>query len=270
MIDSQTDYDSALKAGLILSEVRHVEDHPFVVIPDQSHVKSLEEFLPRPKRIQETVTCDDLESFIKYVGRFTTEETVIFARGSHKVDASFKAVFDYHHTQPGWGHHTAIYAPIPTEEWMRWRLADKARMRQAELGAFLEENLKEIVEPNGATLVEIARRLEATSTVKFASGHRLQNGNVELRYEEVTQARVGEKGTLHVPEMFAIGLALFEGGAAYRIDCRLKYTIREGQLQIWYELVNPYLVVKDALKQMCERIEKETGVPLFRGRRGNL
>ena len=75
---------------------------------------------------------------------------------------------------------------------------------------------------------------------------RLQSGEFEFQFSEQNQS----KGTVTVPEKIAIGIAPFQNGTRYRIEARLRYRLREGQLSIWYELIEPQKVLDDAFNEV--------------------
>lgn len=252
-----------LDAGAAIAEVTDVNGVPYLVVPGNYTLHDLEKTLENPTRKRGCLQFDDAESFVLYVNDHKGREGVtrIFQR-----DGSFTCVFDHHGEDfAGWGGHKATYAPVKTEEWKRWVGKNKLKMSQSDFAEFLEENQQQIVTPAGAEVLEVATRLEAVKSVNFLSGVRLDNGNQAFRYEETTEARAGTKGELQVPSQFQIGLALFEGGDGYRVTARLRYRIEEKQLKLWYELVNPHLIVKDAILAIGLAIESATKIKPLNG-----
>lgn len=265
-----TDFKAAFDAGLAQSEIRTGHGGtPFVVTPDGSAIRDLESLLPNPKRKRGTVTLHEVESFVSYVNRHkTVDSTMLYGTVPNITKTVITAVFNDHGDQPadaGWRDHRAMFTPKLTTEAARWNDNNKKQMSQADFAAFLEENLPNIIAPDGAQVLEVARRLEATTTVQFASATRLDNGNTALKYEEATEARVGEKGELLVPTQFKIGIVLFEGGPGYELAARLKYRLNGKTLVLWYELVNPHLVIKDAVGEILKAIRSETSLNILVG-----
>lgn len=263
-MDSQYNTNQTLlEAGMLLGEPKRLngsEGKPFIIVPASATVRDLEAYLPSPVAIAEVVRCTEATSFLKYVNQFKTPETQLFASVC-ATGADFTAVLDYHGPgKPSWGQHMAIYNCPQTEEWKRWTAYNNAAMDQQEFAEFIEMNQAQVVSPSGATLLEIARSLVAKIKVDFTSGIRLNNGNVQLQYEQVTEAKAGEKGTLEVPEKFKLGLVLFQGGPAYAIDALLRYRIVERKLTFHFVLVNPHLIIADAVQKLRDYFEEGLGI----------
>lgn len=260
----ENDFKTAYEAGLRVGEVRHCEtdSKPFVVIPRDSAVEDLERLLAQPLRRIGTRHFTEIPSWVRYVNKHKDSRTMVYAV---VTDYWMKllGILDDHgddDDHAGWRQHQAGFETQPTVEWKRWSGSNKREMGQREFAEFLEENLAQVLKPAGAEMLEVARRLEAKTTVDFTTAVRLDNGNEELRYEEKTEAKAGEKGVLQVPPGFTIGLVMFEGSAPYSIDARLRYRIREKQLKIWFDLVNPHLAVRDAVKSMLDTVRIDTGL----------
>jgi uncharacterized protein YfdQ (DUF2303 family) len=224
---SETNFAAAFNAGRIAGDAHAVENTPYVVVPDDAKIESLEKLLRNPTRKRGKPQFQELESWVHYVNKHKDEHTMLF------VDTrllAFLAVVDHHGKDlAGWSEHVALFTPLKTVEWARWEANNKKKFSQKEFAEFLEENLEQIIKPVGAEVLEVARRLEAQTSVDFTSAVRLDNGNQEFRYEEKTEAKAGEKGAVQVPSVFKLGLALFEGGVAYELTARLRYGSRTGR-----------------------------------------
>ena len=114
-------------------------------------------------------------------------------------------------------------------------------------------------------MLEISRSLEAKKKVNFASGLRLSNGQHQITYEETIEGTAA-KGRLMVPETFALGIAVFEGGDRYRVEARLRYRIADGgKMTMWFDLLRPHKVLEDALSFVLRSIEAELGMQVLNG-----
>jgi uncharacterized protein YfdQ (DUF2303 family) len=179
---------------------------------------------------------------------------------------AFQVIIDYHggNGEPGWCEHIAGFVARRSEEFKAWMLQNKKQLTQVDFARFLEDNLPDIVEPEGATLLEVALTFEAKKDVEFASGVRLQNGQIQFQYNEVIRG-AAQKGTLEVPEQFVLGIPIHVGGPAYRIPVRFRWRLHEGKAVFWYEIVRPHRYVEDALREIRERIGQETGLDVLAG-----
>lgn len=272
MEDTRTDFDAAFQAGLNQSSIQNSLEIPFMLTPCGTTVHSLEKMMANPVRKRGSLKFADAGSFTAYTNKHKADDITQLFATVREDGAVFTVIFDHHGQKPeyaGWGEHRAYFSTQPTVEWKRWTASNRKPMGQKEFSEFLEENLENIVAPAGAVVLEVARRLEAKTSVNFVSGVRLNNGDSQLVYEETTDAKAGEKGELKVPEVFKIGLRLFEGSAAYEVTARLRYRIEAQKLKLWYELVNPHLVVKDAVNELIATVRTETGLNALMGDPGN-
>jgi len=263
------DLNSALAAGAALGLPRTVavpaEAAPaglYTVVPEGYKLADLESFLPRPLRIKQEATLYDADSFIDYVQEFKTGATLIFF---DVQDESFAAAFDYHKLEePSWCDHSARFKPRRSVEFEAWLSANRKQMTQVEFARFIEENMPDIVEPPSAQLLQMTLTFEAKKSVEFASGVRLSSGQIQFQYDEIVRG-AAQKGTIEVPETFILGIPIHVNGPAYRINVRLRWRLQEGKVVFWYELVRPHRYIQDALKEIGERVAKETAAPLLSG-----
>jgi uncharacterized protein YfdQ (DUF2303 family) len=261
------DIQSAIAAGAALSEPRAVPETVnglYTVVPDGYKLESLEDFLPRPQRVRQEVSLHDAQSFIGYLREFGDHELSWIFFDQDKE--TFQAILDYHAANgaPGWCDHTATFTARRSVEFQTWLNQNRKQMGQVDFARFLEDNLPDVVEPAGATLLEVALTFEAKKDVEFASGVRLSNGQVQFTYNEVVRG-TAQKGTIEIPEKFVLGIPIHLGGPGYRIDVRLRWRLHEGKAMFAYELVRPHRYVEDALKEIRERIGQETGLDVLAG-----
>lgn len=260
---------SAIDAGMLLGEPKSPASRgAYAVLPKDCTIRSLEEFAASPSRVRQSVELFDADSFIAYILEFAyiTRTRVFFDAESE----SFTAILDYHEStedgtgEPGWCQHRAVFRCRRTPEFAAWMAKNKSAMSQIDFARFVEENLPDIVEPPGAQLLEVARTLEAKKEVTFSSGVRLDNGQVQFTYEEILRGSAA-RNTLEIPEQFVLGIAIHEGGPAYRIPVRLRYRIHEQKLVFWYEIVRPHRFLQDALGEIRQRVTSETTYPILSG-----
>lgn len=251
------------------------QDHPalpapFALVPTGTQVKDLEGLLAAPTRIRQGVTVLDADTFIAYINRYATPASVVFCDGPE--GRTFKGVLDYHQPdQPSWGQHVAVYQCPISIEWGRWKAADRKKMDQATFAEFFEDNIRDITVPEGipqapsaADMLEISRTLEAKKNISFRQGTRLDNGQVQLTYNEQIDGQAGETGQLKIPEQFYIGVRPFLGGDAFCVPVRFRYRIQESRLVMWFELVRPDKVLEEAYATVRAKIQEAiNAVPMY-------
>lgn len=262
----KSDIQAAIDAGVALAEPQVISDTPILLVPLGASVKNLEHLLDEPTRRRGQTTLRDEASFIKYVLE-ENESPAGGARiyGSYNPPQFIAVLNDHHKLNAGWRDFTAKFNCPLSIEWQAWLASSKKTMTQTDFAQFIEDNLPDIVEPAAADMLEISRSLEAKKKVNFASGIRLANGENQLTYEEEISG-TAQKGQLQVPEVFAIGIPVLEGGPRYRVEARLRYRIADGgKLSMWYELVRPHKVLEDAVKEVWQLIQTETNITILNG-----
>ncbi|MCP1646964.1 YfdQ family protein [Pseudomonas nitroreducens] len=243
---------------------------PVALVPSSVELTDLEHLLPAPSRVRENLNVLDAMTFIDYVKRFAKPSTAVFCNGP--TGLTFTAVIDYHQPdQPAWGSHVARYKCPTTVEWGNWKAFDRKKLDQASFAEFIEDNVRDIVQPNdqplapsAADMLEISRTLEAKKNISFRQGTRLDNGQIQLTYNEEIDGRAGATGQLNIPEQFYIGVRPFLGGEAFLIAARFRYRIADQRLVMWFELVRPDKVLEEAYGAVRKQIAEGIGeVPLY-------
>lgn len=236
---------------------------PFSVARRDSAVIDLEQFCEFPKRRQASLTFSELESFTRYVAAYKEEATIITISPE---TSALTAIIDYHSTEEnGWKRHKASFIPVFTDEWNHWTKKNKVAMNQQDFAAFLEDGLRNIVKPAAAEFLDIARTLEAKTSVNFKGGVRLTNGDHSLTFEETTTAKAGAKGDLEIPSEFVISARPYLGHKPVAITARLRYRLNDGRISFWFELLDMDLVRDQIRHDVAEQVQKLTDITPFVG-----
>lgn len=182
-----------------------------------------------PLHIRQRAVFSTQESFCRYVTRGKLPSAVIFI---DRTALSMQAILDYHTSgndvMPG--AHIADW-PMPVSlPWQKWSAIDGREIAQAAFAEFLEENVGDVYEPEGAALLEVATNLSGKKSVSFGSGLKLSNGNVQLSYVEDNEAKGGGNGNVQVPEKVVLAIPVFYGGQPYQVPCFFRWRINNGKL----------------------------------------
>lgn len=253
------DWATAFNAGAALCEHKEFEINgtPAVLVPEGYRIETFEEHREQPIRTERAVFAITATAFVDYVKRFCDDGTVVFA---NYTATTFKAILDYHYgIAPNWCRHTVSYVCPHSKEWQTWSEKSGKVMNQAQFAEFIEDNLVDIVQPNGAEMLEVAKTLDARSNVRFKSAIRLDNGETQLVYEEMIDGAAGAKGQLKIPQTIKLALRVFQGEDPYEVEARFKYRIKEGALTMWVELVRPHRIIEDAFAGILARIREQLG-----------
>jgi uncharacterized protein YfdQ (DUF2303 family) len=266
------------ESAVILDAGRAIERHratpkradvlhgmPYIVLRDENgaeRVECLSEQFLRPTFRKGTVKLDDGKSFIAYVERHATGDTAIYAQ---QRPARFVAVIDEHPAtaaagdqEPNWRQFRAEFSPQLSPEWMTWKSHDRQPFDSTEKFAyFLEDNLPDVIEPNGAELMEVALNFRVNQDVRYSAAQRLQDGHLEVAFQNVVEGSSSTAaGKIRIPELFRIEIPVFAGVEShlYKVDARFRYRLKSEGLKLWFELVRPHKVLEQAFLDLWTEI----------------
>lgn len=244
---------------------------PAVMVPEGFKLETFPDLRKHLPRVEQTIELDTPAAWLAYWHRFATSSSTAFF--DHKA-ARLVGYVDYHQSvnddlpeAAQWARHQVIYQCPVTPEWQKWRDNTGKVMKQAEFARFIEDGIPDITEPTGADMLEIVASLQVHNKVNFRQALRLDNGETQFTYEENIEGKAGSKGQLKIPQTIHLGLRLFEGGPGYALEARFRYSIKEGQLSMWYDLIRPERVHDVAVGEVYDQIAAELKVgQLLRGR----
>jgi uncharacterized protein YfdQ (DUF2303 family) len=154
----------------------------------------------------------------------------------------------------GWGDHRAVLKLKTTRAWDAWLNHDGGFMSQAEFAEFLEERTGELVSPDAATMLDIARSIEVKSDGAYRSAMRDGSGQINFSYDETIEAKAGQAGQLVIPERIELALEPFAGAGTYRVKARFRYRMRSGNLSLGYVLDRPDAVIDTAFTDVVTQV----------------
>lgn len=250
-------YDSAFQAGVLSGEIRKIGEHefPFVMVPDECRVESLEKYLEKPLRKSSAPTFREPASFIEYFNKFKTPETILaYSQDTHE----FRAIFDYHKsvTDRSWCECTVNLEIRRTKEWERWIRSNGNSFKQEEFAEFLEEMSVDIIKPASADVLEACLTLHAKKEGQYKSARRLDNGSFQFTYDETVSAQ--GQGSIEFPHSFVLGIKPFVGSDVKDVKVNLRYRINSGSLSFFYKLDRPDLVEDEAFEKFLDLIKEKT------------
>lgn len=234
---------------------------PAILVPAGTALVSLEDRLATPVRVREDQKFIDADSFAGYVGRFKTPQTVLVASVSA---LTLTAHIDYHGDDglPSWNTHKARLVSIPSPDWKVWTGSNEKAMAQVPFAEFLEDQNHCIVEPDAATMVEIALNLQSKTDVTFQSKINISNGLATLMYAETAASGVE---SMAFPTKLHICVPPFQGSKPVDLLVRMRYRINGGNPTIFYKLDRPDRVVEESLRAEWEKAGKALELPVLVG-----
>jgi uncharacterized protein YfdQ (DUF2303 family) len=247
-------------------------DHTNALVVSRLHaderveVTDLEGHLPAPLWPRGNATVHDPTHFADYVVRLNWPgHTTVWAQPDK---GRVTAVFDDHADADtaGWRRHTAALVLQPDPDWQQWIARHDSLGGQARFAEHLEGLAHTVIDPDPATMLEIATTFDAKRSVNFRSGIRTDNGDVQLRYEETTKAAAGQAGQMEIPAAFTIAVSPYVGLEPVTVSARLRWRITEGELGIGYALLRPDRAVREAMTALVAQIsERIAPLPVFLG-----
>ena len=214
--------------------------------------------VPRHTRANRTVT--DAASFVGYVNRHKLTGTEVYA---DTPASSVVAVIDSHNGtdgDPGWQKHRLTLSLEHTKAWKAWVARDlgqtSAWMDQQEFAEFIEDRALDVLDPDHATLIELATKFEATKNVEFGSSVRLDSGEVKFEYTETVGPKKGSKGDVKLPKEIRLGLRPYIGGPIYSVWASLRYRMGAGGLRLGYALQRPENILEAAFADIVTEIRE--------------
>jgi uncharacterized protein YfdQ (DUF2303 family) len=255
--------------SLAASAVQEVAGTTHLVIPERHQHIDLTGLIEKagaaPRRKTGTVQLSDIASFNVFVADQGLPDAVyIYADPDSRM---LTAVLNDHvktDDTAGWRDQRAVFKAELSREFSTWLGNNKKPMEQEEFAIFLEDNIADIAEPSGETLLQVALTLQAKTAVNFESHKRLDNGQIQFAYTETIDARAGA-GMIEIPREFALGLRLFKNGEGYKIRARLKYRLGAGKVKFWYELDRAENAVEDAFQAYINQA-RENGFTVLIGK----
>lgn len=216
-----------------------------------------------PRRKRGSVTVRDAASLVGVIKKHAQAGAEVYADvDSLRITAVLNAGADI---EPGWGDHRATLALRATKAWVEWLGKNAKFLSQTEFAEFIEQRLVDVIEPEGADLLELAQTFKATKAVAFESSKRLSTGQVQLTYKEDIAAKAGTRGQIDIPETFTLGLIPFDGARAYKVTARLRYRIQDAALVLGYVLERPEDVLESAFADVAAEISTAVDIPVWAG-----
>ncbi len=256
-------------SALTAATLKASTDIPSVIVPDGYSLQSMEKLQLAPSRIRQKVNLISPGSLIAYIQQFRDERTAVFA---DKTTTSITAVLDYHQsaTSANWGDHKAEYNCPFSDDWREWKSSDKVKMDQGDFGEFLENHIHNIAPvgddykgPSGTELLEMVLAFQETRKAEFKSVRRLNDGTYQMAFSDEKSG----SGNTSLPEKISLAIAPFHNGQPYQLDARIRYRLRDGQLILWYELIEPKKIVEHAFQEIVVDMENQLGedLPIYEG-----
>ena len=267
-LPTASDIQAAINAGLDQSKVLPPIDgyQQTAIIPRNAALVTL----PRdkgqvPRFLTAAPAFNEPAAFIAYVNAFKDGSSRIW----YNEEGKFQVVFDYHQDvpnaitpRPRHGDHTAVLELKRSPEWKIWSESSEKAMGQQAFAEFIEDNARDLTQPDPVTMLRVASGLHATTNSEFRQATNLANGQIRIAFDETINGTVNGQAE-EIPAQFQVGLRPFMGCDRYPVDCRLRYRIERGQgacLKLHYKALQMVPITETALEGIVAKIAAETGI----------
>ena len=249
------------------TDIKEIDGTTHLVVPeDYRHIDltaAIEKAGAAPRRKTGTVHLSEIGSFNVFCAdQGETGNVYIYADPEARTLTAVLNDHVHDDETAGWRDYRAVFKAELSREFETWLRHNKKLMEQEEFAIFLEDNIADVVEPSGETLLQVALTLQAKTEVNFSSHRRLDNGQVQFAYSETIDARA-TGGSIEIPREFAIGARLFKNGEGYKVRARLKYRLGAGKVKFWYELDRAENVIEDAFQAYVNQARENGFTVLF-------
>jgi len=258
--------EAAVVAGLAIDSVapRVVEPGVAYAVPTSMGgvaVIDTDAYAPSPRRATAHRHVSDAESFVTYLNRHKLPGTEVFA---HVLSSSVIGIIDSHEgtaADPGWQGHKVSLALEHSKEWIAWNDRDlgqnpKGWFDQQEFAEFIEDRALDVIEPDHASLIELALKFEATSRSEFKSHQRLDDGSVQFDYTDTVTAKAGPKGDITIPKQLRLALRPYIGGPRVYVYAQFRFRVNGGALKLGFALERPENILETAFSDIVTEIRE--------------
>jgi len=264
-INYPSDIAAAIQAGkdqaVLLPEIKGFKRQ--IVLPGARLAELAPDKLDTPRFLTASPVFNDAGAFIAYVNQFKVAASRLF----YNAEGCFLAVFDYHDgggsgAKPRHGDHTARLSLVRSPEWKEWAEHSGQQMGQQAFAEFIEDNARDILDPDPETMLRVASGLHATVGATFRQATNQANGQIQLAFDETINGTVNGKEEA-IPTTFRVGLRPFMGCARYPVDCRLRYRIDRSSgaaLKLHFKALHLDPITEAALDGIVAKVRDETGI----------
>lgn len=267
------------EAAKIEDRVTDVRGIPVALLNRDQSLKVCEDAIlaaakrePMPARKRGRSSHHRLDSFVAHVNRNKVPPFSALWANVEKTEVS--AIYNYHGPQDapegvaglaGWCDYSARYSMPLADQWLFWTARAGKAMSQGEFADLIDERMADLASGEGfavpAELLELARNLRIHTEGTFRRSMDPTTGESAL----VCKTEHTQNST-PIPRAFALGIPVFRAGAAYHVECRVRFRLQNGVALFSFEIHRQADILLDAFSEAVDRIAKLCeDVPVFWG-----
>lgn len=226
----------------------------------------IEPYRTAPRRTTGHAIVTDTASWLGYFGKHGGAHSEVFGDvGQGTVTAILNAPTSP--ATPGFGDHRVTLKLEHSAAWKVWTAKNAQLMSQDVFAEHLEERAPDLVEPDAATMLELAQSFQATTGVQFESASKLSSGQRHFQYIEAIEGKAGNRGQLDIPTEIKIQVQVWRGIAiVVPITARFRFRVERSGLRLAYVLDRVEDVLDAAWSSLLGELTDTLPVPVLAGR----
>ncbi len=216
-----------------------------------------------PKHVTQSVKLETAASLRDYVNRFKNPDTLLFG---HIASNTIVAAIDYHKMPEGAPDDVYASARLLThnatlqlgfsEEWKRWTGNNEKLMNQEDFAAFLEENQFDVTDPDGASLLELSRDLEATTDRRVRSVVR-DGDTIKINFENENNVKTDDN--VEMPSAFKIAIPVYFGEPVVEFECLFRRRTSPN-LMLGYKIIRMEAKKQKEFQRIVQAVSVDTNI----------
>lgn len=218
-----------------------------------------------PRRVRGDVTVTDTASWLAYFGKHDGGHSEVFGDVRNSiVTAILNAPAGP--DAPAWGDHRVSLRLQHSAAWVAWKQRSGQWFGQEDFAEHLEDRTPDLIEPDAATMLELAQTFKATKGVQFESSSSLSSGERRFQYLETVDGKAGKRGDLVVPPQIKIQVQVWRGVAiVVPLTARFRFRVEREGLKLSFVLDRLDDVLDAAWSSLLGELTEALPVPVLAG-----
>jgi uncharacterized protein YfdQ (DUF2303 family) len=209
--------------------------------------KQLEGLLKTPTRPRGTTLTGSWQSFADLL---TSLDSPPSGRVYFDHNGNLRGIINDDLIAPGWKDWTVDYQPVLDESWEKWCAIDGRWLSQLDMAEFIQERVRDFVNPPGASMLELAQHFDVVRGGSFVSGVRLDSGMTRLTVEETAKGR----SNIDIPAQVELAMRVFEDMDPYKFKALFRWRINDKGLLMSFKIIDRVLVLRTAVDDMVKKM----------------
>lgn len=240
-------------------EIIYLGENSAPIILRNGEPISLEKYAEFPSRKKGQLNLHSLDSFIQYVVKHQTENSIII---SDHTNNEFYAIFNYHsEAQANWCDFTCSYTLKQSSALLEFIMVKN--FDQEQFADFIDDHMGSIISPDATMLYDLVLDLENTKTIKFKSRVNRESNVRELQC--VSDDGIPCNSESSLPLKLSVSIPIFKNSSRSELEFNLCPKIKDNV--ITFSLKAPSLTERtnDLLLFFEEEIRSKTGLDVLLG-----